>query len=81
VNTSTPPAILDSLLWLPRLAGRRVLVVGDVFLDTYIHAGAPLEAAARLANAAAGVAVGKVGTASVFQDELRRTLVSRGECV
>jgi hypothetical protein len=34
----------------------------------------------RLVNAAA-VAVGKVGTAFVFPDELRSTLDGRGECV
>ena len=36
-----------------------------------LAAGAPLEQAALLANAAAGVAVSKIGTATVSQDELR----------
>ena len=39
-----------------------------------LAAGAPLEAAVRLANRAGGVVVGKVGTATVTCDELRAEL-------
>jgi D-beta-D-heptose 7-phosphate kinase/D-beta-D-heptose 1-phosphate adenosyltransferase len=41
------------------------------FLALALAAGAPLGAAMRLANRAAGVVVGKVGTATVTLDELR----------
>jgi bifunctional ADP-heptose synthase (sugar kinase/adenylyltransferase) len=41
-------------------------------------AGAPLPDAARLANAAAGVVVGKLGTASVAPDELLHLLNELG---
>jgi rfaE bifunctional protein kinase chain/domain len=41
------------------------------FLALALAAGAPLPAAMRLANRAAGVVVGKVGTATVTLDELR----------
>jgi D-beta-D-heptose 7-phosphate kinase/D-beta-D-heptose 1-phosphate adenosyltransferase len=41
------------------------------FLALALAAGAPLAAAMRLANRAAGVVVGKVGTATVTLDELR----------
>jgi D-beta-D-heptose 7-phosphate kinase/D-beta-D-heptose 1-phosphate adenosyltransferase len=47
-------------------------------LGLALAGGAPVEAAARLANAAAGVAVGKVGTATVSPDELVATLGCRG---
>jgi D-beta-D-heptose 7-phosphate kinase/D-beta-D-heptose 1-phosphate adenosyltransferase len=36
-----------------------------------LSAGAPLESAAHFANAAAGVVVGKLGTATVTPKELR----------
>jgi D-beta-D-heptose 7-phosphate kinase/D-beta-D-heptose 1-phosphate adenosyltransferase len=41
------------------------------FLALALAAGMPLAAAMRLANRAAGVVVGKVGTATVTLDELR----------
>ena len=50
---------------------------GDTVIATLtlaLAAGAPLLDAAILANLAAGVVVGKVGTAAVSQDELRATL-------
>jgi D-beta-D-heptose 7-phosphate kinase/D-beta-D-heptose 1-phosphate adenosyltransferase len=53
---------------------------GDTVVATLalaLGAGAPLRAAALLANHAAGVAVGVVGTASVTADELRRALNGR----
>ena len=37
-----------------------------------LAAGAPLDEAARLANRAAGIVVGKFGPSTVTQDELRR---------
>jgi len=43
-------------------------------LAAALAAGAPLPAAARLANLAAGIVVGKVGTAVVRPDELRAAL-------
>ena len=43
-------------------------------LAAALAAGLPLGSAARLANAAAGVVVGKVGTAVVHPDELRHAL-------
>jgi D-beta-D-heptose 7-phosphate kinase/D-beta-D-heptose 1-phosphate adenosyltransferase len=51
---------------------------GDTALATFaasLAAGLDMEVAATLANAAAGVVVGKVGTAVVHADELRRELV------
>ena len=50
---------------------------GDTFLAAFTLAficGATLEEAARIANHAAGIKVGKVGTASVSADELRQEL-------
>jgi D-beta-D-heptose 7-phosphate kinase/D-beta-D-heptose 1-phosphate adenosyltransferase len=52
---------------------------GDTVLATCalaLAAGGSFEEAARLANHAAGVAVGKVGTATVSDRELVRTLRS-----
>lgn len=43
-------------------------------LSLALAAGAPLSAAARLANAAAGLVVGKIGTAVVHADELAEAL-------
>jgi len=43
-------------------------------LSLGLAAGIELEDAARLANAAAGIAVGKVGTASVEPEELAAAL-------
>jgi D-beta-D-heptose 7-phosphate kinase/D-beta-D-heptose 1-phosphate adenosyltransferase len=48
-------------------AGDTVVVV----LAVALAAGADMEMAARLANYAAGIVVGKVGTASVTAEELR----------
>jgi D-beta-D-heptose 7-phosphate kinase/D-beta-D-heptose 1-phosphate adenosyltransferase len=50
-------------------------VVGTVAMA--LAAGASLEQAARLANRAAGIVVGKIGTASVSLEELRNQLRSR----
>ena len=50
---------------------------GDTVIAAYTAAlatGADFASAARLANHAAGIVVGKVGTASVSRDELVRTL-------
>jgi len=47
-------------------------VIGTMALAT--GAGATLEVAARLANYAAGIVVGKMGTATVDRDELRRAI-------
>jgi rfaE bifunctional protein kinase chain/domain len=50
---------------------------GDTVVATLalaVAAGAPLERAAVIANAAAGIVVGKVGTATVALDELRDAL-------
>jgi rfaE bifunctional protein kinase chain/domain len=61
-------------------SGRQVFDVtgaGDTVLSVLAlaaAAGAPLSDAARLANAAAGVVVGKLGTASVTPDELLHLL-------
>jgi rfaE bifunctional protein kinase chain/domain len=61
-------------------SGRQVFDVtgaGDTVLSVLAlaaAAGAPLSDAARLANAAAGVVVGKLGTASVAPDELLHLL-------
>ena len=48
-------------------------------LSLALAAGAALEQAARLANAAAGIAVGKVGTATVSLEELHVTLSNGGD--
>jgi len=45
------------------------------FLGLGISSGFSLERAAALANAAAGIVVGKVGTATVTQEELRKALL------
>jgi D-beta-D-heptose 7-phosphate kinase/D-beta-D-heptose 1-phosphate adenosyltransferase len=64
--------------------GRQVFDVtgaGDTVLSVLAlaaAAGAPLPDAARLANAAAGVVVGKLGTASVAPDELLHLLAELG---
>lgn len=53
---------------------------GDTVIATMAAtraAGCSLDDAARLANEAAGVAVGKVGTKPVFADELRAALAAR----
>ena len=53
---------------------------GDSVIATMalaLAAGAPLAEAAVLANAAAGVVVGKLGTAQASPDELGRALISR----
>jgi len=53
---------------------------GDTVIGTLalaLAAGAPARVAAELANYAAGIVVGKIGTASVTQDELRKA-VSNG---
>jgi D-beta-D-heptose 7-phosphate kinase / D-beta-D-heptose 1-phosphate adenosyltransferase len=53
---------------------------GDTVVATLAAAlgsGVPLRDAARLANAAAGIVVGKVGTAAVHADELAAALVDR----
>lgn len=63
-----------------RTAAREVFDVsgaGDTVVATLalaLAAGAEAESAARLANAAASIAVGKTGTATVRQDELAATL-------
>jgi D-beta-D-heptose 7-phosphate kinase/D-beta-D-heptose 1-phosphate adenosyltransferase len=63
-----------------RTAAREVFDVsgaGDTVVATLalaLAAGSALELAARLANAAASIAVGKTGTATVRQDELAATL-------
>ncbi len=54
-------------------AGDTVIAV----LAAGIAAGLPLDAATALSNAAAGVVVGKLGTASVSVDELRAALVGQ----
>jgi len=51
---------------------------GDTVLATFAAAlatGAEMDLAAMLANVAAGIVVGKVGTAVVYPDELRREIV------
>jgi D-beta-D-heptose 7-phosphate kinase/D-beta-D-heptose 1-phosphate adenosyltransferase len=53
---------------------------GDTFAATLslaLAAGATLDVAARVANAAAGLVVGKVGTSTVGLDELRSELADR----
>jgi len=50
---------------------------GDAVIAVFslcIASGASLREAAEIANHAAGIVVGKVGTATVFQEELRRSL-------
>ncbi len=56
-------------------AGDTVIAV----IGAALAAGSPLEAAAHLANVAAGVVVGKLGTASVETDELKAALHSSTE--
>jgi D-beta-D-heptose 7-phosphate kinase/D-beta-D-heptose 1-phosphate adenosyltransferase len=54
---------------------------GDTFLSAFalaVAAGAGLDAAARLANVAAGLVVEKVGAATVGAEELERALKARG---
>ncbi len=54
---------------------------GDTFLSTLAlahAAGAPLEAAARLANVASGIVVGRVGAATITADELGQAVERRG---
>jgi D-beta-D-heptose 7-phosphate kinase/D-beta-D-heptose 1-phosphate adenosyltransferase len=54
---------------------------GDTVIATCalaLGAGASLEAAARLANHAAGIVVGEVGTATVSAEQLRADLRERG---
>ncbi len=54
---------------------------GDTVIATLalaLAAGAPPEEAVRLANTAAGIVVGKLGTASTTVDELRRALQEPG---
>jgi len=51
---------------------------GDTVVGTQalaLAAGQPLEAAARLANHAAGIVVGKVGTATATREELLAALL------
>jgi D-beta-D-heptose 7-phosphate kinase/D-beta-D-heptose 1-phosphate adenosyltransferase len=55
-------------------AGDTVIAV----LSLALAAGASLDAAARMANAAAGVVVAKLGTATVSPDELRQALAQAG---
>ena len=43
-------------------------------LGLALAAGAPLRVAAELANHAAGIVVGKLGTATVTQEELRKAV-------
>jgi D-beta-D-heptose 7-phosphate kinase/D-beta-D-heptose 1-phosphate adenosyltransferase len=53
---------------------------GDTVVSTLalaLAAGAPVDQAAHLANRAAGIVVGKVGTAAVTADELRTRLTPR----
>jgi D-beta-D-heptose 7-phosphate kinase/D-beta-D-heptose 1-phosphate adenosyltransferase len=53
---------------------------GDTVVSTLalaLAAGAPIEQAAHLANRAAGIVVGKVGTAAVSAEELRMRLTPR----
>jgi D-beta-D-heptose 7-phosphate kinase/D-beta-D-heptose 1-phosphate adenosyltransferase len=50
---------------------------GDTVIGTMAlarGAGASIEIAAKLANLAAGIVVGKMGTATVDRDELRRAV-------
>jgi len=50
---------------------------GDTVIGVFalcVAAGATLKEASVLANHAAGIAVGKVGTAPVYQDELKKAL-------
>jgi D-beta-D-heptose 7-phosphate kinase/D-beta-D-heptose 1-phosphate adenosyltransferase len=53
---------------------------GDTVLAVFglaLAAGASMEAAAVMANTAAGIVVGKVGTATVSIDELNDAMTSR----
>src|SRR5215467_449424 len=55
---------------------------GDTVIATAgaaIAAGLPLHEAIRLANVAAGIVVGKLGTVPIFKDELLARLASEGE--
>jgi D-beta-D-heptose 7-phosphate kinase/D-beta-D-heptose 1-phosphate adenosyltransferase len=78
-----PSTLAEFLSLLP---GRRVLVVGDVTgagdtviatLAVLLAAGTPLEQAMVAANLAAGVAVGKRGTAAVTAAELRQAMAEQ----
>jgi len=57
-------------------AGDTVIAV----LTAALSAGCNIFESARLANAAAGIVVGKFGTASVSQKELRKGLSPNGDC-
>lgn len=69
----------DAVTHIPTEATRvfDVTGAGDTVIATFstlLGAGAPAEDAARWANRAAGIAVRRLGTASVGIDELRRTV-------
>jgi len=69
----------DTPIHIPAIA-RQVFDVtgaGDTVIGTLalaLAAGAPMEMAVRLANVAAGIVVGKVGTAAVTPEELTRAV-------